>query len=63
MAAKDANKKVLFNPQMNADKHRYFLAFACGEANNKHFYLCLSVFICVYLCSSVDNIFFLLCAY
>ena len=53
IAAKNANKKVLFNPQMNADKHRYFLAFACGEANNKHFYLCLSV----------DNIFFLLCAY
>ena len=33
-------------PQMNADKHRCFLAFAYGEANNKCFYLCLSAFIC-----------------
>ncbi len=31
---------------MNADKHRCFLAFAYGEANNKRFYLCLSAFIC-----------------
>ncbi len=28
---------------MNADEHRCFLAFAYGEANNKRFYLCLSV--------------------
>jgi hypothetical protein len=32
-----------FYPQINADEHRYFFAFACGEATNKTF---LSVFIC-----------------
>ncbi len=34
---------------MNADKHRYFLAFAYGETNSKR----------VYLRSSVDNKFLL----
>jgi len=36
---------------MNANEHRFFLAFACGEANNKGF-------IRVYLRSSVAENFF-----
>ncbi len=48
------NKNNFF-PQMNADKHRCFLAFACGEANKKRFKL---LNICVHLWKKIILMFF-----
>ena len=40
-------KEKTYCPQMNTDKHRYFLAVAYGETNSKRFYLCLSALTCM----------------